>query len=373
MGSSGWKGIALILALLVGMPAAAGEAALAKAIRKGSDKNTLELIANGSGINEADDKGRTPLFYACLRGDGGLIDQLLAKGARLEDADINGDTPLIVLERNTFDVAPQTVTLLTHGAKVNAQNKAGRTPLMEAVLRSPGVTDFRAETALVKVLLGAGADPALRDGQGASAAHQAAAVGEPVSMVRAVLAAAHNPRAPDGEGFDPLMVAVRSEHRNLTRVLFQLGYTPSAVPPRTPAEITKDPQRADGRARADVFAFVWFGDWLTEQGKPADASQAYEQALTFIDNAVTENDRAAIATRAQLAADERARKGERAGALAANIIGAAFLVGTGTGFVTVPLLATAVEADKQKLKALDADTAVLAAERADLQRKPRTR
>jgi len=86
--------------------AAASDDALARAIRRGSDKSIPKLIADGTGINVADDKGRSPLYYAAVRRDGDLIDQLLAKGAVVDAADPAGDTPLIVLMRNTFRRRP---------------------------------------------------------------------------------------------------------------------------------------------------------------------------------------------------------------------------------------------------------------------------
>ncbi len=362
---------ALCLALVsTAATAVAGDnAALAKAVRKGSDKSIDSLITAGQGLNEADDQGRGPLYYACARGDGDLISRLVDKGADVNARDNLGDTPLMVLVRNTFDVSPQALVLTAHGAKLDQQNDAGHSALIEAVLRGPGVLDFRAETALVKALLDAGADANLRDASGAMAAHYAAAVGEPVSMFRTVLSATHDPRATNAEGFDPLLVAVRNQHPVIARLMFQMGYAPAPAPPAPPEVIAKDPTHVDDHARVNAFALTWYGDYLAAQGRKDDAAAASGQALPYFDAAIAEQERAIGAVQAVLVQDERKRNNARAGTLLANAAGIALAAATGTGAIFILQLSSQVEIDQQRIKGLQGEEASLAKTRDDLKLK----
>jgi hypothetical protein len=349
--------------------ALADPAALARAIRQGSDKSANALIAAGTGINQADDKGLRPLHYACARGDAPLIAALLDKGADANAADPDGETPLLLLVRNSFDIADGVQALIAHGAHVDAQDKAGRTALMEAILRAPGVLDFQAETRLVKVLLDAGADTALRDGDGFLAAHHAAAVGQPVSMFKAVLARTAHPDTPNGDGLDVLLVAVQANHPVIARLMFQAGYAPSYAPPASPAGIARDPMRLDDHAAVNATALSWYAEFLAQQGKAAEATATWRGALGAFDLAIKEDDRVTDAVRKVLADDEHKREAGRAANLALNVAGVALAAATGTGAVFMMTPNTQVEQDKQRLATIAADEAKLVTQRDTLKQK----
>jgi hypothetical protein len=363
-------GVAIALAVLSGAGAAfADPAALAKAIRQGSEKSASALIAAGSGINQADDKGRAPLHYACVRGDAALIGALLDKGADANAADPEGETPLILLARDSFDISGPVQALIAHGARVNVQDKAGRTALMEAILRAPGVLDFQAETRLVKILLDAGADTSLRDDEGFLAAHHAAAVGQPVSMFKAVLASTAHPDAVNGEGLDVLLVAVQANHPVIARQMFQAGYAPRFAPPATPAGIAQDPTRLDDHASVNATALAWYAEFLAQQGKAAEATATWRGALTALDAAIREDDRVTDAVRKVLAEDERKREAGRAANFAINVAGVALAAATGTGGILLTTPNAQVEQDRQRLATLAADEARLVDRRDALRQK----
>jgi ankyrin repeat protein len=359
--------IAVCLAA-AGAPVFAANAPLAKAVRKGSDTLVAKLIAAGEDVNEVDEDYRGPLYYACVRGDADLIQQLLDKGAKVNAQDRQGDTPLIALVRNTFDVGPAAALLIAHGAVVDAQDFPGRTALMEAVRRSPGVLDYRAETALVKTLLEAGADAAVQDSNGDTAAHFAAAAGEPMSMFRAVLAKTPNPHLFDHEGLDVLMTSVKNGHPAIAKLMFQAGLSPTAAPPSNAA--AADPTAPDEHPRLNAYAFSWYGDYLATLRRMDDAGAAYSEAIGFFDTAIAEDARASAAIGKVLTDDQHKRDQARAGVAALQVIGIALAATTGAGFVVLPNgYAATVEADKAKLKSLQDESTTLAKKRDALKEK----
>jgi uncharacterized protein len=104
--------------------------------------------------------GRTPLHYAALDGDVGLIRQLLASGSNPDAADDNGWTPLHFAAQNNAAVA--IAALLTAGAAVDARDAHGNTPLSTAVFNSRGSGE------VIKLLRSHGADPYVRNLHGVS-------------------------------------------------------------------------------------------------------------------------------------------------------------------------------------------------------------
>lgn len=77
----------------------------------------------------------TPLMYACLFGDAGLVKLLAGKGANVNAKNDNLETPLIFTVKAEPDVVPVATkvniikTLLAKGANVNAKNDRGETAI----------------------------------------------------------------------------------------------------------------------------------------------------------------------------------------------------------------------------------------------------
>jgi len=103
--------------------------------------------------------GRTGLHIAADRRDAAWLAYLLNRGANPNIADRRGVTPLMRASQLGFFEGVQ--HLVTKGARVDAPNETGETPLILAV--------HRRDTAMMRVLLGAGADPDRADNSGRSA------------------------------------------------------------------------------------------------------------------------------------------------------------------------------------------------------------
>ena len=120
------------------------------------------LSGDASLVNAFAPDGHTPLGLACFFGAPQAVQVLIEKGADVHAASRNAMTvqPLhaAVAGRN-FDAAR---LLLEHGARVNARQQVGYTPLMSAA--ASGRDD------LVDLLLTGGADPALTNAEGKTAA-----------------------------------------------------------------------------------------------------------------------------------------------------------------------------------------------------------
>lgn len=97
-------------------------------------KDVVELLlAHGADANAKDNGGKTPLFYAAIRGNKAVVELLLAHGADANAKENEGWTPL--LWASSGDHKDVVELLLAHGADVNAKNNLGETPLHRAALR----------------------------------------------------------------------------------------------------------------------------------------------------------------------------------------------------------------------------------------------
>lgn len=132
-----------------------------------------------------DDKLRIAFITACMKGRKADVDKLIADGANVNDRDQNGATPLFyAISGNNLE----TVTdLLAHDVNVNAAIKqgfisewdtfqTGATPLTLAAQRNA--------TAIAELLLEKGADVKAADAYGLTALHYAAKRGNMKLLAR---------------------------------------------------------------------------------------------------------------------------------------------------------------------------------------------
>lgn len=105
-------------------------------------------IRNGGDVNRAEAEGWTPLMLAAFQGNVRLMDCLLSHGARLDAQNHKGATPLLVA---IYAGEWETVQwLVANGTNVQLPTAQGCTPLMLAVRKG----DIR----MIRLLLEQGAD-----------------------------------------------------------------------------------------------------------------------------------------------------------------------------------------------------------------------
>ena len=134
------------------------------------------LVAAGANPNCRDGCGYSPLHFAARGRDAAVIEAFLRHGADPCSQSPGGSTPL-----HYVDGVNCARALIAGGARVDAQNGCGSTPLHSAVIRGRG--------SMVEVLINAGADVCVRDARGLAPADYLAARMYP-SLMQATAAAA---------------------------------------------------------------------------------------------------------------------------------------------------------------------------------------
>lgn len=111
------------------------------------------LLDHGANVNDKDEDGTSPLWYASVYFDSNdMIDLLLKRGANINLANNKRRTPLM------FASAKTDLFLLNHGANIEAVDEDHRTALMWAV--------WNDEIDAVNVLLAHGANVKAKDAEG---------------------------------------------------------------------------------------------------------------------------------------------------------------------------------------------------------------
>lgn len=140
---------------------AQGRTALLLATHNNRVQAARVLISAGADVNAKDAIHDSPYLYAGARGYNEILRLTLAHGADLRSTNRYGGTALIpAAERGHVETVR---TLIAAGVAVDHVNKLKWTALLEAILLGNG---GQAHTEIVRLLVKAGADVNLADGDG---------------------------------------------------------------------------------------------------------------------------------------------------------------------------------------------------------------
>jgi ankyrin repeat protein len=218
----------------------AGQTALMWAAAEGHSDVVDGLIALGANVNAASKTGFTPLVFAVVKGDLASMKSLVAAGANPDVALRSGAKPVIVaMQYRHTDAA---LTLLDAGADFRVSDRAGNTTLHLAAQAG--------DLALVRVLLGKGADPNARTpksaaqagarggggggGRGGPAGEQTtlmvAARADRVEVMRELVAAGANPALTAQDGSTLLMAAASGARLATFKYAYEIDPTSTSSP-----------------------------------------------------------------------------------------------------------------------------------------------
>lgn len=162
---------------------AEGVTALLAATHANQVETARLLIEAGADVNAKDAIADSPYLYAGARGHLEILKMTLVHGADLKSINRYGGTALIpAAERGHVETV---ATLIAAGVDVDHVNRLGWTALLEAIILGNGGPSH---IAIVKLLLDAGADPNLADGDGVTPLTHASSRGY-AEMVRLLEAA----------------------------------------------------------------------------------------------------------------------------------------------------------------------------------------
>ena len=193
-----------------------GETPLHAAIRSRRRDPATQLL----GARDVPNKlGQTPLHLASQLGSEAIIKPLLDAGANIQQADNKGATPLHVAADSSGCVSASVILLLLgRGADATIADNEGVTPLQRAVKRG--------ESDAILLLLDRGADVTAVDNEGRTLLHWAAECNRKNNTVASFLSKGLNPQITAHNGATPLHGAATPE---VALSLLQAGVGINAV------------------------------------------------------------------------------------------------------------------------------------------------
>jgi ankyrin repeat protein len=155
------------------------------------------------------DDGQTPLHFAAIQGETGIVSYLLEHGAAIEAKDISGSTPLHEAVR--YGHVNVVLMLLNRGANPNARDGLGKTPLLLII---PGAV----QDAIYDILMWRGSQVNAKDMYGDNVLHIAAMSGADIAVFSKLAAAGVDINERNKRGNTPLALAV--EYKNTQVIAF---------------------------------------------------------------------------------------------------------------------------------------------------------
>ncbi|CZR58736.1 uncharacterized protein PAC_08628 [Phialocephala subalpina] len=163
-------------------------------------------------LNKKDDRKRTALIWAALKGNETLVQLLLEKGADIEANDNDGKTALLWVTLLGKENLVQ--LLLEKGADIEAKNSDGRTALLLVALLG--------NEAIVQLLLKEGADIEAKDNDGRTALLRAALLGNEAAVLL-LLEKGADIEAKDNDGRTALLNMALLGKEALVQLLLEKG------------------------------------------------------------------------------------------------------------------------------------------------------
>jgi cytohesin len=193
-----------------------GWTALHHAARQRDGKTLALLLKAGAPVNAQAKSGDTALCVAASEGYPSNVADLLAARADATLMCRDGRTALHETTGRAGEPRPSIATvLLKAGARPDAVDAAGETPLFLAASRAQGLAN-------VEVLLSASAKPDIAARNGRAPLHEAVAAGHR-AIAEALLRGGASPSPKDQDGDTPLHLAARQDAVEMVELLLKYG------------------------------------------------------------------------------------------------------------------------------------------------------
>ena len=196
-----------------------GETCLHCAVLYDLCTDVLQAIISLVGdVNATNKRNETALMIACQNRNNNGINVLLNGGADPNLADRNGDTCLhYALQDDYCTEVLQAV--ISNGGDVNAAGKDNRTGLMIACMK--------ANNNVINVLLNAGADPNIADGDGDTCLHYAAQNDCCTEVLQAIISHGIDVNATNKKHVTALIIACHKANADAINILLEAGADPN--------------------------------------------------------------------------------------------------------------------------------------------------
>jgi ankyrin repeat protein len=185
------------------------ESDLVSAATAGEAEEVRRLLDGGASPDVPDEDGTTALYQAAVQGNADIVRVLLASGAD-PNGESKGDSQgLPLCAAACWGHTEAVIALLDSGADPDRQEDVEGSAM--TALHWAAANEH---LAVVKALLGRGADPGIAGSTGRTALHHAAGRGA-AAVVRTLLASGADPASADGQGRRPVDLARQYAGRDI--------------------------------------------------------------------------------------------------------------------------------------------------------------